>query len=139
MSNVRVKVNKEAFLRDSERFKETFKNAMIERTNLACAFVKGDAVTRCPSDLGQLRASIDFRVHIEGTKISGLIFATAFYAAYVHQGTGIYAVNGDGRKTPWVYKNREGEFIKTIGQRPKPFLKDAVIKNTAKLNEIFQK
>lgn len=31
-------------------------------------------------------------------------------------GTGIYAINGDGRKTPWKYTNDQGEEIWTRGK-----------------------
>ena len=35
-------------------------------------------------------------------------------------GTGIYALNGDGRKTKWVYKNpKDGKFYATIGKKPR--------------------
>ncbi len=41
-------------------------------------------------------------------------------------GTGLYAANGDGRKTPWVYKDADG-FHWTQGMRPRPFLRPAVL------------
>ena len=44
------------------------------------------------------------------------------YAKYVMFGTGIYAADGKGRKTPWVYEDDEGKFHWTVGQRPKPYL-----------------
>lgn len=35
-------------------------------------------------------------------------------------GTGIYALNGDGRKTKWVYKNKkDGKFYATVGKKPR--------------------
>lgn len=35
-------------------------------------------------------------------------------------GTGIYALNGDGRKTKWVYKNeKDGKFYTTVGKKPR--------------------
>lgn len=33
-------------------------------------------------------------------------------------GTGEYALNGDGRKTPWVYTDRQGETHFTHGKKP---------------------
>lgn len=33
-------------------------------------------------------------------------------------GTGEYALNGDGRKTPWVYTDRKGETHFTHGKKP---------------------
>ena len=35
-------------------------------------------------------------------------------------GTGIYALNGDGRKkVPWVYKTPDGKFHSTVGKKPR--------------------
>lgn len=35
-------------------------------------------------------------------------------------GTGIYALNGNGRKTKWVYKNpKDGKFYATVGKKPR--------------------
>lgn len=48
------------------------------------------------------------------------------YAIWVHMGTGIYAVNGDGRKTPWVFEDEDGKFHWTVGQEPKPYLSKAL-------------
>ena len=35
-------------------------------------------------------------------------------------GTGIYALNGDGRKNKWVYKSpKDGKFYATVGKKPR--------------------
>ena len=34
-------------------------------------------------------------------------------------GTGIYALNGDGRKTKWVYRTEDGKFHTTVGKKPR--------------------
>ena len=47
----------------------------------------------------------------------------ASYAPYQEYGTGIYAEAGNGRKTPWVYKRKDGKFITTSGNRPHPFVR----------------
>lgn len=44
------------------------------------------------------------------------------YAIYVEMGTGIHAESG-GRQTPWVYKDDQGHWHRTEGQKPKPFIK----------------
>ena len=67
--------------------------------------VEAQAKVNCPVDDGQLRQSI-------GSEVKGNIGAIGTnveYAPYVHQGTGIYAVNGDGRKTRWKYQDAKGE------------------------------
>ena len=41
-------------------------------------------------------------------------------ALWEELGTGIYALNGDGRKTKWVYKNpNDGKFYATVGKKPR--------------------
>ena len=53
-------------------------------------------------------------------------------------GTGIYAVNGDGRKDRWSYQDAEGKWHSTIGQKPQPFLERALDNNRDKINKIFE-
>lgn len=41
---------------------------------------------------------------------------------YLEYGTGIHAVNGDGRKTPWTYYDEEtDQFFRTHGMKAQPF------------------
>lgn len=40
-------------------------------------------------------------------------------------GTGIYAVHGDGRKTPWTYKDDAGKWHRTVGKHPHRALQSA--------------
>lgn len=42
-------------------------------------------------------------------------------------GTGIYAVNGNGRKTKWVYRTADGKFHTTVGKKPRRMLWNAYI------------
>lgn len=51
-------------------------------------------------------------------------------------GTGIYALNGDGRKkVPWVYKTPDGKFHSTVGKKPRRALYRAY---TSKRNLIIR-
>ena len=40
-------------------------------------------------------------------------------ALWEELGTGIYALNGDGRKTKWVYRTPDGKFHATVGKKPR--------------------
>ena len=40
-------------------------------------------------------------------------------ALWEELGTGIYALNGDGRKTKWVYRTEDGKFYTTVGKKPR--------------------
>ena len=73
-----------------------------------------------PVDEGNLRDSIDVRYMKGG--LSAYIHVGAEYAVYIEFGTGIYAVGGDGRKTPWVYYSEKlGRFVFTRGMEAQPF------------------
>lgn len=94
----------------------------------ACIAIEREAKKECPSnENGVLRASITHDVTSEGTVATGRVGTNTLYGIYVHQGTGIYAINGDGRKeVPWTYMDdKTGEFISTKGIHPNPFLKRA--------------
>jgi phage gpG-like protein len=48
------------------------------------------------------------------------------YAIYHEYGTGIYADNGQGRKTPWRYVDAEGKGHTTRGMKPIHMLKNGI-------------
>lgn len=98
----------------------------------ACLAIEADAKKNAPIDDGRLRGSIESKV----SKDEGSVFTNLEYAAFVHEGTGVY--NSNGRKTPWIYKSKDGKLVKTIGQKPKPFLKDAVDGNIERILNLFK-
>lgn len=100
----------------------------------ACLMVERDAKILCPVDDGTLRNSITYEVEDN----IGVVGTNIEYAPYVHQGTGIYAVEGNGRKTRWSYEDAEGNWHSTIGQKPQPFLEDALNKNRDEINKLFK-
>jgi phage gpG-like protein len=53
------------------------------------------------------------------------IGSNLYYAAYVCLGTGLHAEGGKGRKTPWVWIDKNGKPHKTYGMKPRHFLKKA--------------
>lgn len=104
--------------------------------NKACMIVERDAKINCPVDDGQLRQSITSELIDRET---GAVGTNVEYAPYVHQGTGIYAVNGDGRKERWRYQDAEGNWHSTIGQHPNPFLEKALDDNISEIRNIFKR
>ena len=108
-----------------------------QKLDICGQMVVRDAVKLAPKDTGQLRASWTIKRYNNSVKIK---FASE-YGYYVHEGTGIYASNGAGRKTPWTYyydggKGRKG-YRTTRGQKPKPFLSKALEKNKDKIIQIL--
>ena len=70
---------------------------------------------------GNLKNSINTESFVEDGIPTSETGPTAEYAPYVEYGTGIYAADGTGRKTPWRYKDEEGNWHTTSGQEAQPF------------------
>ena len=95
----------------------------------ACDLVEGSAKDKAPKDTGALRRSITSKVEVNGSEIDGIVFTPVEYAAFCEFGTGLFAENGNGRKTPWVYKDDKGNYHYTHGQHPQPFMRPALKEN----------
>lgn len=132
---------------DTSQFKKGFSSAIKEledlafdKLNAATTLLQAEAVKEAPSDTGNLRASIFSKTEKGKGKIIGRVGSISEYAVYVHQGTGIHAANGAGRKSPWkvvtLYKGKKVSFW-TIGQKPNPFLTRARDKNIANIKRLL--
>lgn len=85
---------------------------------------------------GLLRDSITHTID-EASHI-GYVGSNLDYAIWVHQGTGIYALNGDGRKTPWAWEDAKGELHFTHGMKPNPFIQKAIDENKDNILKFFE-
>lgn len=114
-------------------------NSMLNKMEKGLATIELDAKRNCKTGSGELKASITHKKSVEGNEIIGVIGSPLEYAVYRHQGTGLFAINGDGRQdVPWVYRDPlTGKFYSTKGMKPNPFLQDAIDSNKGKLNDIF--
>ena len=69
-------------------------------------------------DTGKTKGSWEHVVNAEKMEVQ--IGSRYKNALWEELGTGIYALNGDGRKTKWVYKNpKDGKFYATVGKKPR--------------------
>lgn len=97
--------------------------------------IENDAKDNVNVDDGILKTSITSKV--EGTQ--AVCGTNVEYGVYHHEGTGIYAKNGNGRKdVPWKYKTADGKWYSTEGQKPNPFLQDAVDSNMGSILSHFK-
>ncbi|WP_252231924.1 HK97-gp10 family putative phage morphogenesis protein [Clostridium sp. DSM 1985] len=113
---------------------------VAKNMEIACLLIECEAKKGCPVDQGQLRASMQHDIQISDTEIIGIVSNSSEYAPYVHQGTGIYAKDGNGRKTPWKYKAQGGKYAGwhiTRGQKPQQFLQKARDSNKDKIAKIL--
>lgn len=126
----RVKVNirwtrKAKFEAVVEEFERRYIREIKRVVRETVEIIVGEAKANVPYDTGALHDSIEV-VYFRGG-LSAQIKVGEDYGIYVEFGTGIYARDGDGRKTPWVYFNkRDGRYYWTQGNRPQPFFTPAV-------------
>lgn len=122
----------------SREMHDEMRQAMQE----ACIEVEGKAKEKCPKDTNALRQSIGYKVEDEqaGATVRGYVGSDNEHAVYVHEGTGIHSRSGNGRKdVPWTYRDEKGQFHKTDGIEPTPFLEDARAECAPRISEIFAK
>lgn len=119
--------------------------AMLEAGHV----IQSAATDLCPIDIGHLRGSILTR---EGDSENDTLSVTVGvhpdtavsnqveYAPYIEYGTGIYAENGNGRKTPWSWQGLGGKYAgwhTTSGMHAQPFLRPAYDQNVDECIEII--
>lgn len=124
---MRVEWDDEMLQQALKDLQKNMPNEVVECMSKACAAVEAEAKARCPVDSGALRRSITFDVKQDSDDIKGIVGTTIDYAPYVHEGTGLYARAGNGRKdVPWYYySEKDGKLHRTYGNYPQPFLEEA--------------
>lgn len=105
----------------------------------ACLIIEGDAKKNAPVDDGQLRQSITHEVVSDIGKTAGYVGTNCEYAPYNEKGTGVYNVDGQGRKeVPWSYQDVNGNWHITKGIQPHPFLEPAATDNKENIIKQFE-
>lgn len=100
---------------------ETQISYIIQET---ASIIVHEAKMLVPVDEGALRDSIEMKIL---GKFKAVVIVGQFYAVYVEYGTGIYAKNGNGRKTPWsYYYPKIDSWVWTEGMKPQPFWTPAI-------------
>ena len=135
-----VEVNTDEFIKSLEKATLKIVEETAKNMQKAVKHLEGEAVKEAPIDEGQLRASMFSDVEFDDKAITGYVANSVHYAPYVHNGTGIYAKDGNGRKTPWRYTVKRGKYAGThwtVGQKPKPFLENAKQKNIDKIEQML--
>lgn len=132
---------------DNVLFEKSVDNATLKiiqqlekQVNKACVIIESEVKKECPVDQGILRASILHDVSLSTDEIVGTVGSAQEIAPYVHQGTGLYAKDGNGRKKPWGYTAIAGKykgFHWTHGQKPNPFMERGRNKAKSRVEKIL--
>lgn len=129
------------FSRSVDKASEEIDRQLMRNMQRACDVILNQSTENLQSlkhQSGALHASKFSEVKKEGDNIVGYVGYSSEYAPYVHEGTGIYARKGNGRKTPWIYKDeRTDKFYTTSGQKPKQFLQKAIDSKQKEVNKIL--
>lgn len=60
-------------------------------------------------------------------------------AIYVELGTGVYAAKGNGRKSPWVWVDKNGKPHKTNGMKPKHMIFKALTEHSEEYQKVIKR
>lgn len=104
------------FKDNSIEVKEALNDAIIAFLYEAAGELESQVKRNTPVDTGQLKSSWDYNV--QEYKCEAVIGSPLENAIWNEFGTGQYALHGDGRKTPWKYKDIKGKWHTTTGKRP---------------------
>ena len=107
---------------------------LTEPLGKACALVEAAAIQNAPKGTGELRRSINSKV--EDNK--GIVFTPLEYAPYVEYGTGLFAEEGGRKDVPWNYQDEKGDWHRTSGMKPHPFMRPALNDNREKIIELLK-
>lgn len=124
------------FINNSGKTKTAIEQEIIRGLIKAGMLVEGQAVLLVPVDSGELRDSIGYKVD-EG-RLVAYVGTNVEHGIYQEFGTGAYAEKGNGRKGGWAYKDAEGKWVFTNGNRPKPFLRPAFRRNKKAIKAVLE-
>lgn len=127
-----------AYESDVDKFINILAQNRLNFLTAAGELLKRNARLLCPVGQlygGNLRQDIDYIV-IE--KFDGVQYGNKLeYAIYVNKGTGIFAADGDGRQTPWVYFDpKSNEYYRTEGQKPVPYIENAGVESSGDIKRL---
>lgn len=104
-----------SFENNSEKAKSKIKEIGIAWLYDTAGLIQMQAQKNSRVDSGQTKGSFEYSVDSGAEKAAvGSNYENTIWEEF---GTGQYALEGNGRKTPWVYKDRNGNWHKTSGKR----------------------
>ena len=112
-------------------------DAMVQALEEASGELETQTKRNTKVDTGKTKGSWEHRVDKE----NGIAYVGSNYenAIWEEFGTGVHALNGNGRKTPWVYTPDEGKtFYTTTGKKPRRALHKAFESSKNKIEKYFR-
>ena len=127
------------FKDNSDKAIKALQDAVYKGVTKASEIVESSAKLNAPVDSGALGQSVNHQVDGRRTNtITGSIGTNSEYGIFVEKGTGLFAENGNGRKTPWTYQMANGDWVTTSGSSPQPFLEPAFKDNKSQIQKAIE-
>lgn len=122
---------------NSKEVMKIIEDAGIEWLYEASGAIEAQVKRNTKVDTGKTKGS--WRYKVDESKLESRIGSNYENAIWEEFGTGLYAVNGNGRKTPWRYKDAKGNWHTTKGKRPKRAFLKAKNSKENEIVEIFKR
>ena len=125
------------FIDNSAKVKAALDKSIIAFFHEVGGEIVSQAARRTRVDTSQLKGSWDYKID-EGAK-TVTIGSPEQNAIWEEFGTGMYALKGDGRKTPWKYQHPKRGWVTTRGKTPQRMLFNAWEASKGKVEKQLQK
>lgn len=110
------------FIDNSLKVTNALKDIAYQAVEEACGELESQVKRNTVVDTGQTKNAWTHHVEIDGAVTNGSVGNPLQNSIWEEFGTGEYALNGDGRKGGWSYKDEEGKWHHTYGKHPRrPF------------------
>ena len=101
---------------NSDKVKGAIRQAAVAFLHEACGELTSQGRNNQRVRTGKTKGS--WRYVVDDGRLEGYVASDAMNAVYEEFGTGEYALNGDGRRGGWWYRDEKGKFHFTKGKRP---------------------
>ena len=103
----------------SVKVKEALSERAYQAVEEACGELESQTKRNTAVDTGQTKNAWIHTVVDSGEVVNGSVSNPLQNAIWEEFGTGEYALNGNGRKGGWSYKDEEGNWHHTMGKHPR--------------------
>lgn len=120
----------------SVQVKTALKDTALAFLEEAGGELEAQTKRNCAVKTGKTKGSFQHSVNESSLTVAiGSDYENAIWEEF---GTGIYALNGDGRKKPWTYYDELGEKHLTFGKHPKRMLWNAFQSLQSKIQQMAE-
>ena len=119
-----AKINGVEFTENLDQITNQIEQKVLNWLEEASGEIEAQAVRNSRVDSGQLKGS--WKHVVDEANHEATIGSPLENAVWEEFGTGEYAAEGDGRKTPWKYQDRKGKWHTTTGKKPNRTLQRAM-------------